>query len=151
MPIDTLIAAAVSVFLVMVTTVLFYEIMRAVWNCLPKLTIAPRYRILIVMMAIFTGHTIAVWLYGIAYWLMIEFANIGSLSGEFEQGFLSYIYFSAATYSSLGIGDIFPKGALRFVAGVEVLNGLVLIAWSASFTYLTMQKFWDLHPRKTKN
>ncbi|MDG1286377.1 MAG: ion channel [Rickettsiales bacterium] len=81
---------------------------------------------------------------------MVEVGHIGSLSGEFERGFLSYIYFSAATYSSLGIGDIFPKGPLRFVTGVEVLNGLVLIAWSASFTYLTMEKFWNLHLPKCK-
>ena len=31
---------------------------------------------------------------------------------------------------------------MRLVAGVESLNGLVLIGWSASFTYLTMEEFW---------
>jgi hypothetical protein len=32
---------------------------------------------------------------------------------------------------------------MRIVAGIESLNGLVLIGWSASFTYLTMERFWD--------
>ena len=34
------------------------------------------------------------------------------------------------------------------LAGIEALNGLVLIAWSASFAYLTMEQFcWTMiHP-----
>jgi len=28
---------------------------------------------------------------------------------------------------------------MRLIAGAESLNGLVLIGWSASFTYLTME------------
>lgn len=28
------------------------------------------------------------------------------------------------------------------VAGTEALTGFVLIGWSASFTYLEMEKFW---------
>jgi hypothetical protein len=31
---------------------------------------------------------------------------------------------------------------MRLIAGIESLNGLVLIGWSASFTYLTMEEFW---------
>jgi hypothetical protein len=31
---------------------------------------------------------------------------------------------------------------MRFMAGVEGLVGLVLIGWSASFTYLEMQRYW---------
>jgi hypothetical protein len=33
-------------------------------------------------------------------------------------------------------------GAVRFLADVESLLGLVLITWSASFTFIEMQKFW---------
>lgn len=50
--------------------------------------------------------------------------------------------FSAETYSSLGYGEVIPGGALRLLAGVEVLNGLLLIGWSASFTYIAMERFW---------
>ena len=31
------------------------------------------------------------------------------------------------------------------IAGVEALNGLLLIGWSASFTYLAMERYWPLH------
>ena len=47
-----------------------------------------------------------------------------------------------ATYTTLGIGDLHPTGATRLIASVDSLNGLVLIGWSASFTYLTMEEFW---------
>jgi len=52
------------------------------------------------------------------------------------------LYFSAETYTSLGYGDVVPTGPLRTLAGVEALNGLLLIGWSASFTYVAMQRFW---------
>ncbi len=33
-------------------------------------------------------------------------------------------------------------GDIRLLAGVEALTGLVLIAWTASFAFLQMQRFW---------
>ena len=33
-------------------------------------------------------------------------------------------------------------GELRLLAGVEALNGLLLIGWSASYTYIAMERFW---------
>ena len=53
-----------------------------------------------------------------------------------------HFYFSIASYTTLGIGDILPHGNIRIVAGLEALNGLVLVAWSASFTYLIMERLW---------
>jgi hypothetical protein len=34
---------------------------------------------------------------------------------------------------------------MRLAAGIESLTGLVLITWTASFTFLSMQKFWSDH------
>jgi hypothetical protein len=34
------------------------------------------------------------------------------------------------------------------ITGVEALSGLLLIGWSASFTYLSMQKFWSIRERE---
>jgi hypothetical protein len=75
--------------------------------------------------------------------------GIGSFGGALEHHFADYLYFSTATYTSLGYGDIYPRGGLRLMAGIETVTGLMMIAWSASFTYLTMEKFWGLHgPRR---
>jgi hypothetical protein len=67
---------------------------------------------------------------------------MGGLSGHLEGDLLDYFYFSMATYTTLGIGDLHPSGVMRLIAGIESLNGLVLIGWSASFTYLTMEELW---------
>jgi hypothetical protein len=29
------------------------------------------------------------------------------------------------------------------LAGIEALNGLLLIGWSASYTYIAMERFWS--------
>jgi hypothetical protein len=73
--------------------------------------------------------------------------GIGSLAGAGGPTLTNCLYFSAETYTSLGFGDIVPSGPLRLLAGVETLNGLLLIGWSASFTYLSMERFWDASPR----
>jgi len=44
---------------------------------------------------------------------------------------------------ALGFGDLTPVGPVRLLAGVEALNGLLLIGWSASFTYISMERFWQ--------
>jgi hypothetical protein len=55
------------------------------------------------------------------------------------------VYFSAVTYASIGFGDVYPVDNVRLITGVEALVGLLMIGWSASFTYLAMEKFWPLH------
>jgi len=57
-------------------------------------------------------------------------------------GLLDAVYFSSMTYSTVGFGDVVPVGPIRLVAGTEGLIGLLLIGWSASFTYLEMERFW---------
>lgn len=51
------------------------------------------------------------------------------------------LYFSAETYTSPATVIVVPGGALRLLAGVEALNGLLLIGWSASYTYIAMERF----------
>lgn len=96
---------------------------------------------LIIVSVVFLAHVAEIVLFAIAYWLMIPF-GLGNLAGNHTSTAADFFYFSIATYTTLGIGDIAPEGAIRFVAGVEALAGLVLITWSASFTYLLMERFW---------
>jgi hypothetical protein len=82
-------------------------------------------------------------MFGIAYFLMINYGDFGSLQGNFDGSLLDHVYFSFTTYTSLGIGDIEPIGDIRFLAGLEALTGLALITWSASFMFIEMRKFWE--------
>jgi hypothetical protein len=72
----------------------------------------------------------------------IEIFEIGTLVGITINDPMEYLYFSSVIFTSLGIGDAYPMGHIRFLAGIEALNGLLLIAWSASFTFLAMGNLW---------
>jgi hypothetical protein len=111
---------------------------------IPALKLAVRLKVLIVVMGCFIAHTIEVWLYAIAY-LLLDLTELGSLKGHIEEHFADFLYFSATSYSTLGIGDVYPMGVFRLISGIESINGLFLIAWSTSFTYFVMDRLWPLH------
>ena len=80
-----------------------------------------------VLGALFT-HLFEVWLFALGYFLLVQWGNFGALVGGFSHGFRDCTYYSLIVYSSLGFSDITPIGPIRFLSGVEVLTGLVLIA-----------------------
>ena len=143
--------------MIAVTSLLTYEILGYVWNLLPRLTISRRLRVLLIIMPIFIIHIINIWVYAGVYFVVENITNFGMLTGGIAKAtltsasFLERLYFSASTYASLGLGDIVPTRHLRMLASAEVLNGLVLLGWTISFTYLTMEKFWSLPYNKKGN
>ncbi|MEO8187158.1 MAG: potassium channel family protein [Burkholderiaceae bacterium] len=134
-----------SLVLIALTTLIHYEVLRGLHIGLPQLRIPVRTKLLVVIFGTFLAHTAEILLYGASTFALIHFLDVGNLGGEKKTTFLECLYFSAETYTSLGLGDIAPLGPVRLLAGVEALNGLLLIAWSASFTYLSMQNFWPSH------
>ncbi len=52
------------------------------------------------------------------------------------------MYYSAMVYTTVGFGDQVPLGAIRMLTSAEALAGFALITWSASFTFLQMQRVW---------
>ena len=143
-------AIITSIILVGMTLMIHYEILRLASSLLPNLPIPVRMRVIFVVFAAFLAHTLEVWLYAAAFYIYIDVLQLGGFGGEMMGDWRDYVYFSAVTYTSLGLGDVFPLGGVRLLTGVEALNGLVMIGWSASFTYLTMEKFWPLHLRGRK-
>jgi len=137
-----------SVVLVVTTILILYETLRLTSNHLAELPLRPRARIIVVVLATFVGHTAAVWTYAFAYWVLMVKWQIGGFAGLPVDGFQDCLYFSVVTYTSLGFGDQIPTSHARLIAGVEALNGLLLIGWSASFTYLAMERYWPLHPER---
>ena len=138
-------AVIASIILVPATIAIHYEALRLIGDFLPgPERIGLRWRMMAVVLACFAAHTAEVWLYAVVYYLF-EILGLGHFAGLKEGTIIDYVYYSGVTYTSLGLGDIVPLGGPRLISGVEALNGLLLVGWSASFTYLTMERFWPLH------
>lgn len=72
-----------------------------------------------------------------------EFLGIGGFAQDNVDSFMDVFYFSVINYTSLGLGDIYPTGHLRFLAGIEALNGFLLISCSASTIFLVATRKMD--------
>ncbi len=142
-----LISAFFAVLLVVLSTFTHYEVLRLLSTYVPRIRIRPRARLLVVLFGTFTGHMLQIVYYALAYFYLRDHFDLGNFGGQFADRFATYLYFSAETYTTIGLGDIYPLGPLRLITGIEALNGLLLIGWSASFTYLAMQKFWNIKER----
>ncbi len=136
------------VLLVVATTVLHYEVLRFINAWLPSLRVPERAKLVIVILVAFVAHATEMAVYGATLYALVAWGGVGSLQGSPEFSLMACMYFSAETYTSLGFGDLTPVGSIRLLAAVEALNGLLLIGWSASFTYISMERFWrDAPPR----
>jgi hypothetical protein len=151
------IACFIAIGMVAITWLLTYGMLNKVWSILPRLTFAPHLRVMLIGIPIFMAHITNIWLYGFAYFLLENYSELGRIVGEGRHYGLDYtsfeecLYFSSVTYTSLGLGDYVPAGALRMLAGTEVLSGLLMIGWTISFTFLTMERFWrEPHQEKRK-
>jgi hypothetical protein len=137
------IAAATCLFLLVATTVIHYEVLRLLTAGLPVLRIRPRVQLVFVILGAFGAHFLEILLYGAAYYVLASYFDIGRMGDPGPLPFTRCLYFSAETYTTLGYGDVLPHGDLRLLAGLEALNGMLLIGWTASYTFLSMEKFWD--------
>jgi len=139
---DYVVPLSVSALLIATNLYLHFNVLRLAAQKLSAIRGHSRYPVLVVMMLIFATHLLEIILFAFAFWLMAA-AGTGNLAGSHSSTAADYFYFSVASYTTLGIGDITPEGSMRLVAGIEALTGLLLIAWSASFTYLTMERIWQ--------
>lgn len=134
---------AVTALVVIACVLLHYESFSFFQKVLSQLTLrVRRRRILFLMFGLLALHIAEVWLFGFGYYLLVDEHGESSLAGWQGGGLLEFVYFSAVVYTTLGLGDLIPHGAIRFMTGTEALTGFLLITWSASFTFLEMQRLW---------
>ena len=107
-------------------------VMRWVSVGMAKIPLEPFNRVMMAVLILFFAH----------------FAGIVVFAGMFGVGhqLLSIGGFSGVSYTSLGLGDIFPTDHLRLLTGVEALTGLLLIAWSGAYLFAMMNRLWDWPP-----
>lgn len=127
---------------VMFSVLVHYEAFLRLSVLMKHMHILPRFRIVFGAVGALIAHVIEIWIFAIGYFFLVQTRGNGSLVGEFSGAIGDFVYYSFATYTSLGFGDIIPFGDLRFLTGMEALTGLVLIAWTASFMFVQMQKLW---------
>ncbi len=131
----TLVAVAVSVLT-------HYEGLIFTSRRLAHLSGGPRrVKVLYGIASVLGLHVVEIWIFGLVMWALLQWPENGSL-GPAAQHLFDVIYFSAVTFTTVGFGDLAPLGPLRFLSGTEALTGFVLLTWSASFTYLEMERFW---------
>lgn len=97
----------------------------------------------VVLVGALLAHVLEICVFAVGYALLEFLGGYGQLTGRIEPGFSDYSYFSFVAYTSLGFGDITPVGPLRLFTALETLTGLVLIAWTASFLFVEMNRNWN--------
>lgn len=135
-------AIGINSFLVAVAVLIHFEVLNLLTSLIPKLPFQRRMSILFGVFGAFIAHIVEIWIFAVGFYLLIQTQKFGALVGDFNNSLLDCVYFSFTCYTSLGFGDIHPVGHLRFLSGLEALTGLLLIAWTASFIFIEMQKLW---------
>ena len=132
-----------TLLIVALTVGVHYEMLRGSIRFLPALSRSRRQRVLLLIFVILFTHAVEIWFFAFGYYVLHLLDAFGSISGEVPiDTLLDHVYFSAMVYTTVGFGDLLPFGPIRFMTGMEALTGLVMITWSASFTFLEMQRDW---------
>jgi hypothetical protein len=133
---------AVSLLAVALAVGLHYEVLQQLNRRMPHWKLPRHPRIYVMILCILGAHMLAIWLFGLTIFALVQWPQLGSIAGADPVKLLDAVYVSAITYSTVGYGDLVPKGPIRFLLGTEAVSGFVMITWSASFAYLEMARYW---------
>lgn len=98
-------------------------------------------RLVSVICGLFLAHIVEIMIYAEVYSASQYFPGFISSPQKLDFGdWVNALYFSFVAYSSLGAGDLIASGTLKILYGLEAINGLLLITWSASYSLLTMSQ-----------
>lgn len=109
---------------------------------IPNLPLRPRFRVLFVIVALLLVHSAEIGIFALGLLLAVKGGGFGHVAGAQDLELAEALYVSAVTYTTVGYGDLAPVGAIRLLMGLEALTGFLLLTWSASFTFLEMQRYW---------
>jgi hypothetical protein len=83
---------------------------------------------------VFALHTVEIIIWALAYQALVPASELAS----FEEA----VYFSFVTFTSLGYGDITLSHGYRLLSGIESLNGMILVGWTAAMIFSVVQHIW---------
>lgn len=133
-------ACTASLLLIIGCVLFHYEALRFIGAAAVRVR-QHRRAVLVVIFGVVAAHLVEILVYALAMYLGHRL-GLGALVGETLPRPVQYFYLSAETFTTLGLGDIYPTGDLRLIASIEPLIGMLLIAWSGSYTYLAVQRYW---------
>lgn len=132
----------INTIVVGLAVVTHYEALSIMVRLIPRMRHKGRVRLLAGVTGVLTAHVVEVWIFALAFHFMGLWGQYGTLQGNYSGGIMDSVYFSFSSFSTVGYGDIEPLGDLRYLAGIEALTGLLLIAWSSSFLFVLMERNW---------
>lgn len=144
-------AFALSLALIFAAVMIHYQSLRllSAGQASPKLS--DQLKILLVIFGLIIAHVLEAALFAFGYWVGERALGLGAFVGVPAMSASQLFFFSIETFTTQGVGDIYPVGALRLIASLEPLAGLILIGWSGSFTFLAMGLDWRLGRRTTES
>jgi hypothetical protein len=77
-------------------------------------------------------HLIQVGLWAVVFWRAREVPTLETA-----------VYFSLATYTTIGFGDVVLGPGWRVLAGIEGLAGLLLVGWSTAFVFAVVNRMYE--------
>lgn len=143
-----LIVLVLSFVCLLICVGIHYQLFVLLSSQLPRLRFLQRQRVLIGIVGAIIAHGFEIGVFAAALAILHRLPadwNVGDLIGAEARAGTDYLYCSAMSYTTLGFENVTPIGSIRLMVGIEALTGLVLVAWSASFTYVQMQKYWGVH------
>lgn len=132
-----------TIFVIVLSVAIHYEVLTRLAEKHFKRPLPSRLLLPVGVLVVILTHVIEIWAFAFLYYILLSLGDAGDVIGEFNYTMMDCAYFSFVNYTSLGYGDLVPIGHIRFTAGSEALTGLVLIAWTAAFAYLQMDKLVD--------
>ena len=134
-------AFGLAVVLIAVTILVHFQVLQRLsyWHDRWRGPAHPR--IVLIICGLILAHMLETGIFAAGY-RFGELADLGSFVSLRPLSHLHLFYFSLEAFTTQGLGDIYPIGALRLVASLEPLAGLMLIGWSTSFTFLIMSREW---------
>lgn len=136
-----LLGLVISGVVVTMCVILHYETLRFLSRTI-GVHVHKRVGVLIVMLGLLVAHVLEIVIFALGYMLMHHSPDMGHITGMNEGNLFDFIYYSSVVYTTVGFGDLLPVGAIRMLSAAEGLAGLAMITWSASFTFLAMQRLW---------
>jgi len=83
-------------------------------------------------------HGVEIWAYAVLFHLT-----------DAVPGMRDAVYFSTITFGAIGYGDAPIAESWKLVAGIEGINGVILIGWSVAF-FVTVMDRLATHHRKER-